>query len=70
MIASDGTRIEDIPFGEDGETERYVVSCSIVDPYVLVLMNGGSVMLFMVDCHTRDLRMCQELKVCLYHNYT
>ncbi|KNC97783.1 cleavage/polyadenylation factor CFT1 [Spizellomyces punctatus DAOM BR117] len=69
VLDSDGTRTQEIPISED---DRWIVACSIVDPYVLVLMNVGEVMLFVMDPHTRDLQMCQELKdigitaACLY----
>ncbi|TPX54847.1 hypothetical protein PhCBS80983_g05700 [Powellomyces hirtus] len=69
VLDSDGTRTQELPIGDN---DRWIVSCSILDPYVLVLLNVGEVILFSVNGAARSLRMCQELKdsliasCCLY----
>ncbi|KAJ3013404.1 Cleavage and polyadenylation specificity factor subunit 1 [Thoreauomyces humboldtii] len=59
VLDVDGTKTQELPIGEDG---RWIVSCSFLDPYVMVLLNVGEIMLFTVNVETRTLRLCRELK--------
>ncbi|KAJ3275698.1 Cleavage and polyadenylation specificity factor subunit 1 [Borealophlyctis nickersoniae] len=69
LLDNNGIKMQELPIGEQ---DRWVVSCNVLDPYVLLLMNIGEVMLFVVEEETRTLKMCQELKdlaisaCCLY----
>ncbi|KAJ3160953.1 Cleavage and polyadenylation specificity factor subunit 1 [Geranomyces michiganensis] len=68
LFDSDGTCTQNLPMGEN----EWITSCSILDPYILVLLNIGQIMLFTVDATSRSLRQCRELKdqvvisACLY----
>ncbi|KAI8825062.1 CPSF A subunit region-domain-containing protein [Fimicolochytrium jonesii] len=58
VLDTDGQKIEDMPFGHE---DRWIVSCSILDPYVMLLTNFGEVVLFTLDEETRTLRLHKEL---------
>ncbi|KAJ3040299.1 Cleavage and polyadenylation specificity factor subunit 1 [Rhizophlyctis rosea] len=69
LLDTEGKRLEELPVGGQ---DRWVVSCSIMDPYILVLMNVGEVALFVVDEGSRALSTCPGLSgspisaCCLY----
>ncbi|KAJ3053431.1 Cleavage and polyadenylation specificity factor subunit 1 [Rhizophlyctis rosea] len=52
ILAADGKRLEELPIGGQ---ERWIVSCSILDPYILVLINTNEVALFIIDAHEKTL---------------
>ncbi|KAJ3154030.1 Cleavage and polyadenylation specificity factor subunit 1 [Geranomyces variabilis] len=68
LLDSDGRRTQDLPMGEN----EWITSCSILDPYILVLLNNGQVMLFTVDGESGSLRQCRGIidqrviSACLY----
>ncbi|KAJ3087269.1 Cleavage and polyadenylation specificity factor subunit 1 [Quaeritorhiza haematococci] len=55
------SNLELIQVVDVGEEERWIVSCHIMDPYILLLMNVGDVMLYVADS-SRTLRLCKEVK--------
>ncbi|KAI8928665.1 CPSF A subunit region-domain-containing protein [Entophlyctis helioformis] len=73
LLDSDGTKRQEVPVGDD---DKWIVSASIVDPYILLHTNMGDLLLYMADKDVRQIKMkaaySDELVAtcCLYSDET
>ncbi|KAI8851683.1 CPSF A subunit region-domain-containing protein [Chytridium lagenaria] len=59
LLNSAGKNVQDIPIGNK---DHWIVSSSILDPFIIILMNDGEIVLLRVDEETNDITIVHELK--------
>ncbi|KAI8813010.1 CPSF A subunit region-domain-containing protein, partial [Cladochytrium replicatum] len=60
LLNAEGDRLHDLALGNG--RDQWVVYCSIVDPYILVMFNDGALTLVEAKASSKSLSLCHELK--------
>ncbi|KAJ3110285.1 Cleavage and polyadenylation specificity factor subunit 1 [Phlyctochytrium bullatum] len=59
IINSAGKKVQDIPIGNNDE---WIISSSVQDPYIVLLLNDGTLMLLKIDPDSKEITIVHELK--------
>jgi hypothetical protein len=49
-----------------GDKSCWIVSCSILDPYVMLILNDGDLILLKLEESSKTISKVHELKVCVF----